>query len=64
MTVFVLYTHQPGVAGGAEDNVYGGSPADTDPAKLETAGHLLADGAEPPMTFVVLPLQPAQWGSA
>jgi hypothetical protein len=57
---YVLYTHQPGAIGAPADNVYGTDP---DSGALETVGHLLADGAEPPMTFLVVPLQPAEWGS-
>lgn len=57
---YVLYTHQPGAIGAAEDNIYG--PV-SDQGKLEQVGHLLADGADPPMTFAVLPLQPPEWGS-
>jgi hypothetical protein len=57
---YVLVTMQPGAIGSAETNVYG---PETDRAKLQGAGELLAAGASPPMAVVVLPLQPAKWGS-
>ena len=67
---WVLVTHQPGAIGAADDNAYG--PL-ADAEKLAEAGHLLADGAEPPMEFGVVPywmalltnlqLQPAEWSS-
>lgn len=56
---YVLITRQPGAIGGHEVNAYGPGERES----LEGAGHLLADGADPPMSVEVLPLAPAQWDS-
>lgn len=58
---FVLVTIQPGAVGGETNSAYGPS---TDPDALRGAGELLADGADPPMRVLVLPLQPPVWDSA
>lgn len=54
---YVLITRQPRAVGAPETNVYG--PGEQN--QLEQAGRLLADGASPPMTLEVLPLQAAKW---
>lgn len=51
---FVLVTSQPGAVGAPESNAYRVPSVE----EGEILGHLFADGASPPMSFVVLPLQP------
>lgn len=59
MDSVALVTVQPGAT--PEVHVY--SSPDVDQAQLTEAGHLLADGADPPMQTYVVALEEAKWGS-
>lgn len=50
---FVCVTRQPGAIGAAEVNAYGCQSFED----ADGLGHIIADGAEPPMTFEVLEIQ-------